>query len=102
MRTILSVAHILVLPLSVPFLRLSILVDEPERVDVSRDVAQHPVCRRCQRWTREVQGWTHVNAMLMRRSQEQPVRKPAAAGGKRIATVYGVSVCVNECGADRT
>jgi hypothetical protein len=71
---------------SVTFLRLHLLVDEPEGVDMTRNVPQAELVVSMTKVCKGKKATYIVRAMLMSRSQLHPVMIPAAAGGNRIAT----------------
>jgi len=69
---------------SISFLCLHLLVDEPECVDMAREVPQAVMY---QFNTRISRSWTYiVRQMLMSKSQLHPVTIAAAAGGNKMAT----------------
>jgi len=69
---------------SISFLCLHLLVNEPECVDMAREIPQAVMY---QSSTRVSRSWTYiVRQMLMSKSQLHPVTIAAAAGGSKIAT----------------
>ena len=71
---------------SVTLLSLHLLVDQPESVNVTRNVAQAERRQSSDKENNEISPVYIVKRMLIRRSQLHPVMNAAAAGGNRIAT----------------